>query len=274
MAVSTSTVHKPYAKVGVPQIAADMDKFAKDKSPKWAMGAKIETADGSTYRYSHFGDDVNRGVLVAQDYSESSTVDTDNAVIAPASAVAVPNETIKPGAIGSRYLQMTLASVTANQFAGGKFLTTDDTGEGFTYDILGNTATNDPATGDIRIELAQPLQVALDATTDVSIRGSLYANLEIATSTDDGIAGVTCQTMDVSEQAYGWVQTKGQVAILQDGTITLGDIVTLSDGTSGAVQAMAGGGTDVTDVISEAIVGFCTDPGDTGAHGGFKINID
>lgn len=274
MAHSTSTIHKPYAKQGVPGVAADFDKFALDATPKWAVGTKIETADGSIYRYSHFGDDVNRGVLVSQDVSESSSADTDNAVIAPASAVSVADDRIQPGAIGSRFVQLTLASITVGQFAGGKFITTDDTGEGYTYDVLENTATNDPATGDIRLELAQKLQVALDATTDVILTGSLYSNLEIATTTDSVIAGVTCSVMDVSEQAYGWIQTRGIVGILDDGAPTIGEIVTLSDGTSGAVQVMAGGGTDVTDVVTEPIVGYVIVAGDSGGHGSYKINLE
>jgi len=268
MAYSTSS-RLPFGVVGVPQVGGAFDKFQMDATPKYNLGFKVESADGKVYRYSHFGDDVNRGVLVAQDLSESSVVDTDNAIIDSASAV-----TTTDGLIKSKYVQLTLASITAGQLAGGVFITTDDAGEGYTYDIVGNTATNDPATGDIRIELAQPLQVAVTSATDFCIMGNQYSNLEIATTTDAGIAGVTCATMDVSEAAWGWIQTKGRVGILQDGTIAVGGIVTLSDGTSGAVQALAGGGTDVTDVISEPIVGFCTVAGDTGGHGGFVINLE
>lgn len=266
MAVSTSSVFS-IAAGSPPQVVGAFDKFAKDATPKYPCGYKVETACGDVYRYCHFGADVNRGVLVSQDLSESSLADDDNHVIAPASCV-----TKTDGTVGSYYLEATLTA-TVDQYAGAKLLTTDDTGEGYTYDILGNTATNDPATGNIRIHLAQPLQVALDATTDISIRGNRYANLEIATTTDEVVAGVTCSTMDVSEQAWGWVQTKGQVGILQDGTIALGDMVALSDGTSGAVHVIGGGGTLATD-LTEPLIGFCSDPGDSSGHGGFVINLE
>lgn len=254
--------------------AGGFNKFQLDATPKFPLGFQIVGADGSIYRYAHMGAATNRGVVVAQDVSETSVVDTDNVVIAPASAVAVADQpNIKPGALGSFYVQLTLAAVTSNQFRGAKFITTDDTGEGYTYDVIGNTATDTPATGDIRLTLAQPIQVALDTTTDIAIRGSQYSDLELATTTDECVAGVTCSTTTTA-LPYAWIQTKGVCGILQDGTIALGDVITLSDGTAGAVQALGGGGTDVTDVISEPILGYCVDPGDSTGHGSFKINLE
>lgn len=270
MAFSSDSRHSGYKGVGVPQIGASFDKFQMDASPKFNIGFKVETGDGSAYRYTHFGADVNRGVLVSQDISESSTADTDNSVVAPASAV-----TTTDGTIGSRYVELTIASVTAQQFAGGKFITTDDTGEGYTYDVVSNTATNDPATGNIRIKLAQPLQVALDATTDFIINGSIYSNCEIATTTDAMVSGVTCSTMDVSEAAWGWVQTKGVVGILTDDSVpAVGNIITLSDTDSGAVGTMGNGGTASSDLITEPILGYCLVAADDTGHGSYKIIID
>jgi hypothetical protein len=257
------------AAVGVPQIAGAFDKFQMDKTPKFNIGYKVEAADGSVYRYGHFGADTNRGVLVSQDLSESSLVDTDNEVIAPASCVDTTD-----GTIGSRFIEIDMDSVTAGQYAGGKLITTDDTGEGYTYDIVGNTATGVPQAGNFRMELAQPLQVALDATTDIAIVGNKYSNLETASTTDIAVAGVSCSTMDVSEAAWGWIQTKGVVGILADGTVDDGDIITLSDGTAGAVQTIAGGGTDVADLVGEPIVGFCIDEGDNGGHLAACINLE
>jgi len=269
MAVSTSSKFS-IAAGAVPSVVGAFDKFEMHATPKYPCGYKVELADGTVLRYAHFGADLNRGVLVSQDLDESSLVETDNAVLAPASCVTTTDCTL-----GSRYVEMTLASTTVDQYAGGKFLTTDGTGIGYTYDILGNTATNDPATGTIRIELAQPLQVALDATTDVAIQGSMYANLEIATTTDTSIAGVSCSTMDVSEQAWGWIVTKGVVGILADDTTPEdGEIVTLSDGTAGAVQVLAGGGTTVADIVSDPIVGFCLTNSDSAGQAVCKINLE
>ena len=264
MAIASDAYFSNKASVGLGgATAGTFNKFDLHATPKYALGFKVEQADGSVYRYGHLGAATNRGVIVSQDISENSTADTDDSIIAPASAVAVSGETIKPGAIGSTYVELTLASATLNQFRGGKFVTTDDTGEGYTYDILGNTATDDPASGNIRIRLAQPLVVALDATTDFSIYGNRFSNLEVATSTDVDLVGVTCST-STSALPYGWLQTKGIVCILQDGAITIGYKVTIS----------SAGNVKVAGAVTDPNVGVCVDPGDTTGHGVFKINLE
>lgn len=266
MAVSTDAWFSNQASVGMGGATGGaFNKHELHALPKFAIGFKVEQADGSIYRYAYMGAATNRGHVVSQDLSESSVVDTDNAVIAPASAVAVSDSPLKPGALGSNYVQLTLAAVTANQFRGGKFVTTDDTGEGYTYDILGNTATDNPASGDIRLVLAQPLQVALDTTTDIAITGNQYANLEDATiGTDEDPVGVTCATT-TSALPYAWIQTRGVVGILQDGSVALGDMVGIGS-VAGSVATLA--------AYTSAYIGFCVDPGDTTGHGTFKINLE
>ncbi len=257
----------------IPQLAGPFNKFSIHTTPKYSIGFKVEQADGTTYRYGHFAAAVNPGVLVAQDLSESSVVDTDNVVIAPASAVAVAGDNTQVGAIGSRYVELTLASIGVNQYAGGKLVITDDTGEGYTYDIIGNTATDNPATGNIRLTLAQKLQVALTTTSDIAITGHLLSNLEIATAATDCIVpGVSCASMTAG--SWGWVMTKGVAGILQDGTIAVGDQVSLSDGVNGAVQVLGGGGTAAADILAEQYVGTCVDAGDDTGHGTFKVNFE
>lgn len=271
MAVSSNSYFSNSVQ-GIPQVGADFDIFDAHATPRYAIGTRIKRQDGNEYVYSHFGADVNRGVLVATDVSESTLADSDNIIEAPANATDTSY-----GTINSKYIEATLASVTADQYAGGYLVTTDDTGEGYTYRVKGNTATDNPATGNFLIELYDPLQVAVDSTTDFAIQGNLYANLEIATAaTDTNVAGVTVSTMDVSEKAYGWICVKGVVGILQDGTIAIGDPVQLSDSTDGAVQVF-GGATASTvtaaDLITEEIIGTCLIAGDTTGHGVFKVNI-
>lgn len=249
-------------------VLTDGNIFRQDASPKYAIGTRL-VRGSRVFRYSHFGADTNRGVLVATDADESSLVDSDNIVVAPASAA-----TTTDGTLGSKFVEITLAAVTANQFAGGLFVTTDDVGEGYTYEIKGNTATDDPASGNFRLELHQKLQVALDATTDIAIQGHLNANLELATEdVDVAVAGVSCSTMDVSAAAYGWIQTWGPCGILQDGTIAIGDICTLSDSVDGAVQVAGGGDTTIADLVAESYVGTCLIAGDSGGHGVFDLSI-
>lgn len=260
---------------GVPGIASDFNKFDMHSTPRYQVGFKVEDSSGNVYRYAHFSTDVTRGVLVSADLDETGLDDIDNVVTAPSAAANVGDN-----AIASNYIEMNvsaIASVIANDYAGGRLVVTDDTGEGYTYDVVGNTAKGTPAADLIRITLRQPLQVALTTTSDVAVIASRYANLEIATATDTACAGVTCSAMVVATAMYGWIQTSGDVGILQDGTCPIGCPVQLSDGVSGAVQSFGGAVVSAVaagDLVVEPIIGFTVMPGDTTGHGIFHIDLD
>ena len=269
MAISSSNSFNKAAG-SPPAVVGQFDKFEQHASPKFSVGYKVEEADGSVYRYCHFGADVAVGVLVSTDVSETCIAESDNNITAPTDCVDTTD-----GTLGSKYVQMT-ATGTSGQFRGAKFVTTDDTGEGYTYDIVGNTATNDPATSDLRIQLAQPLQVAVDGSTNFIIQSSLYNDCEIVTTgTDQCVAGVTCAAMDVSSAAWGWVQTKGVVGILTDTTpAKIGEITVVSANVDGAVMAMgATAHATLTSIISDEILGVCLQVGDSTGYGVYKINI-
>jgi len=258
MAVSASSLNS-VAVIGVPSVVSEIDLNESGTAAKRALGFKVEDAQGKIYRWAHFGDAVTAGKLVSNDLSESSLVDSDNIVIAPASSVSGTD-----GAAGSRFVEITLASVTAGQFAGGQLAITDDSGEGYTYDVIGNTATGDPATGNFRLELARPIVVALDATSDICIMGSQYANLEPATTTDINVVGVSMASMAAGD--YGWIMTKGQVGILDQGTTTIG--------TQCMIGSAAGSITDLTAAAVLGINAFTVVAGDNSGYAGVRINLE
>jgi len=271
MAVSSNSYFGNGKVQGTPTVAFDFDKFEEHATPRYAIGYKIEDSDGAVYRYSHFGATVSRGVVCSQDVSESSAGDSDNIIVASASAVNTTD-----GLIKSKYVQITSGGVLVNQFAGGKFITTDDTGEGYTYDIVGNTASGNPTTSNFRLELKQPLQVAVTSDTDFIIVGNKYANLEIATNgTDNILAGVACRSISVAGY-YGWVQTKGICGALCEGTDVAGEKVTLSKVTSGAVASAtsAGTGGGDTDQTYDQIIGTCVIAGDDSGHGAYDLCLE
>lgn len=239
MAVSVSSAYNNSI-VGIPQIGGDVDIYEMHSEPRFAIGTMFERQDGARFRYAHLGDaDVSQGKLVAQDMSESSEAVDQITVVAPGSAVAVADDSIKPGTVGSRYIEGTIASIAADQYKGGYLVVSNNTGEGYTYRIRGNTASGNPASGNLRIELYDKLQSTLSATSDVVITGPLQGNLEIATiTTDDVVGGVTVSSVDVSEKPFCWVQTRGISAVLQQGTWTLGYIAVIGS-VSGAASAMS-----------------------------------
>jgi hypothetical protein len=186
---------------------------------------------------------------------------------------------VYPGAVGSRYVIVTLASVVAQQFAGGYFNASKDTGYGYIYRIKGNTATDTPASGLIRLELYEPLQVVLSATTDCAIIGSLYNDLRAATAaTDNIVAGVTCANMTAN--TYGWVCTHGVCNCLQDGTVTNGDMIQLSIVTTGAFSAYGVGTSTnsqlggVGNMFGAQQLGFCIDTAATTNYSTIYLQLE
>jgi len=237
-----------------PQGGGDFNIFDLHATQRYAVGTRVERADGNVYVYGHFGEDCAAGTVVGPDTSEGGELEgVDDAVLAPADCVTTTDCTI-----GSKYIEMTNAGIVADEHAGGYIAIVSGTGVGYTYRIKGNTATGDPASGTVRIELYDPLQVALDATSDVHIHGSKFAQLIKATGAggENSIAiGVTCAAVDFSEQMYAWVQVKGVCCPLADGTLVKGGGITLSDGVAGAIQPLSGGSTAVADLIDEREIG-------------------
>jgi len=107
------------------------------------------------------------------------------------------------------------------------------------------------------------LQVALDATSDVHILGSKYAQLIAATGAggENNLAvGVSCSDMDVDVAPYGWILVKGIGGAYVDGTIAAGEMVTLSStggDIAGWVQVAGGSSTAVADLVDEKVIGQC-----------------
>jgi len=225
--------------------------FTESSTAQHQIGAKVELGDGRVFRYGYTAATINAGLLVSQDLSATALVESDGIVIA-ASGDYSP-------AAGSSQLQITLASISANQYQGGYLQITDDDGEGMQYRIKSNSATGATTSGKVDIVLFDKIKVTITTDSDIAIVGALWNNVVGATAaTDYIISGVT--PIAFTANYYGWFQTAGIATILADGTIAVADNLTLSDGVAGAVQ--------LKDAETEPLVGFaCYAPDNTGHVG-------
>ena len=225
--------------------------YDESSTPKYAIGEKLELADGRVFRYGYTAGAINRGLLVSQDVSSTCLVETDNAVIAAAGDFSP--------AANSKQFQLTLGSISADDWAGGYLQITDDAGEGHQYRIKSNSATGATTSGKVDVYLYDPIQVALTTASDLAVTGSLWYNVVGATAgTDYIVSGVT--PISFTANYYGWFQTAGIATILSDTAIANGDNLTLSDGVTGAVQ--------LKDAETEPLIGYaCFAPDDSGHVG-------
>jgi len=218
----------------------------------------LEFADGRCFRYGYTAAAINAAELVSQDVSATCLVETDNIVIAAANGFSP--------AAGSSKLQITLASIDKDQYAGAYLQIANDgadgTGEGIQYRIKSNSATAFTTAGKVDIELYDPIKVTLTTASDIAITGGLWYNLRAALSTADYIiSGVS--PIAFTANYYGWFQTAGVALISCDGALAIGVNTTLSDSDAGHVQ--------LKDAETEPLVGFTTYASDDDAHVGVVL---
>ena len=230
MAIATSTNYYNSAIVGQPMAGADIDVHDRHITPHYAIGFGFQRADGNMFRYVQYGAAVVAGALVGNVATNTNLASTNALVVLSSTALAIAGELLKPGMAGSRFVEITLATVANDQFAGGYLVTTKDTGIGYTYRIKGNSATGYPAaTTSFQMELYEKIKVAMDNTTDIAIAAPKYANLAANTFVQGTAANIVGVAMAAaSTDNYGWVCTKGRVGAIGTGDTGIGNVAALS----------------------------------------------
>lgn len=152
--------------------------------------------------------------------------------------------------IGATSIQVTAGGtlVTANQYAGGYAVISAGTGLGQTLRIASNSSAT--SSGTCTIVLEDPLSVALTTSTSkVSLTLNPYGSpngtnvgtsgVVISPTTATGpTVGVTVYPIPASTStvaSYGYIQTRGPVACLNDSTTAIGLDVMPSSSVAGAV---------------------------------------
>lgn len=234
--------------VGQMNIGSDIDIYATDATPKFAVGTGFQRADGNKYRYVHFGTLSPVANVVATDHIESSTTSTAMSAQALAPTIYRPaGENIDPNKAGSRYMQinhtganLSVAKCTADVFAGGTIGLIAGSGTGYSYRIKGNTAAGTPAAGEIYIELYDKLVTPIDTTTSFVIQGSKYANLEPANGATQAISNaVGFTTTGHTAGNYGWICTRGLTAATMGvPTNSMSVLAIVSTNTAGSIVGL------------------------------------
>jgi hypothetical protein len=191
------------------------------------LGSKAVTSDGRIFRYCKVG---ATALVPGKLYDGNVTVaNHQNLAVTAVAAIGATSVTCTLGA----------TAATANQYANGILVVNDETGQGHSYLIKSNPAANLSAS--IVITLSDPLIVALDTTSEVSLMLNPYQGLTLhIAGTETGIpvgVGVT----PVTALYYGWIQTRGMVSCLSDATpATVGAAVAASTTTDGSTTLGTG----------------------------------
>lgn len=177
--------------------------FDESQYQQHALGQLyIDAVTGNKYRYVQ-----NGGVaLVTGNLLQEPAEDTNYRSMA-CYAVA---------AIGADQVTVTLGgtAVTANQFENGHLWVESATGIGQQFRIKRHEVETS-TTGQCVFTLDRPLKIALDTTSQISVRKSAYDGvIQFPTTPTGGAVGVALYAMTISY--YGWIQSGGDCPVLFD----------------------------------------------------------
>jgi hypothetical protein len=200
-----------------------------------ALGTIAEAADGRVYRYAKVG----ASNLVAGNLQVNA--DLDSNVVNKAATAAQ--------AIGTRQVSFTAGgSQTADTYKDGFLTVNDATGEGITYGVVGNTSGTA-----VTVYLKEPITVALTTSSEVTLKKNTWDSVVIS-ATDQADQAVGVPNVAMTAAYFGWLQTRGECAVLADEAVAKGLALTIGTGTAGAVEALDAAGEHQIGVSSEALV--------------------
>ena len=206
----------------IPQ-SLPQDLFTSSATQLMELGAYAETADGRGFRYCLMG-----GVAgVPGKLYQAAAEDTTNLENIQAAVSAINQTKVTTTGTGT---------ITANQLSGATMVVTKGTGAGYTYRVKSNPAATGAA---YTVYLEDSLIVALDTTSYLDFVINPYSAIIVnPTTASSSPVGACVYALPIS--TYGWIQTHGPVALLADGTVTVGTELCASNGTVGAVEPLAG----------------------------------
>lgn len=223
-----------------------------DLSLSTMVGSRFDLADGrEVVLVQNAGTALGSGVGVQGPAAQANAVG-----LSPATSGTTGYSAAFPiaAAIGGKQIQIATGAtaVLVNRFQNGYLNVVEGTGLGQTLKVSANTAASTTSACVITLEDAFTVATSTDSRFTLTIcpHGSRYGTdfttdgviISPATTLTGTIVGVSLYPVPASTAAvasYGFIQTKGPVAVLGSSTVAIGLDVGLPSGTAGAVLAYA-----------------------------------
>lgn len=208
------------------------DVYGQDTTKKFQLGALGYGFGGNkAWRY---------GRNNASTAAVAGNVQVINAIAANHENIAVQ----AAAAIDAYTVSVTVGATAAAKdlYAEGEMCVNDVTGEGISYKVLGNAAISSSGSGNIY--LAEPIQVALTTSSEVSLKLNLYDRFAIGADQALQVVGVANKAIAVD--LYAWLQVRGPCSTLADETIAVASAVVVGSSLDGSVETM-----DTDDVVPQ-----------------------
>lgn len=208
-------------------VAVGQQLLVDSSTQNHTLGAYIETNDGRGFRYASIG---ATSTVVGKLY-QASAQDTTN--LNPSGGLSV-----SAAAVGTNQVTITSSITLAlNLLAGGLMAVNVTPGAGQVYKVKGNTAVSSAANCVVTLE--DPIvSTALTTSSKVVFCANPYSlvivNPATASSSPVGVAQYA-----ITNGNYGWLQTHGACALLNDSATAVGLGVSPSASVAGASKTAA-----------------------------------
>ena len=196
------------------------------------IGEGFELADQRKFRYAKASAALTAGYLYLAD-----SPNTNHHDVTAASAASV-NDTSVTVTLGA-------TAATANEYAEGYLVASDNSPEGETYVIKSHPAADASAT--LELTLYHPLITAVTTSSQFCLVHNTYYDVAAGTTQTLQPAGVAFVDVTAADD-FGWLQTRG---VLADDTVAVGAEATIGSSTEGAVETKDA---DTEPLVAQAIV--------------------
>jgi multisubunit Na+/H+ antiporter MnhF subunit len=231
----------------------DLYKTSTDISLATMVGSKFRSGDGREFvLVQNAGTAIASGVVVQGPAAQANAVGLSPATTSTTGYLA----SLGPiaGVIGGKTIQIATGAtaVLVNRFAGGYLNVVEGTGLGQTMKIASNTAASTTSAMGVVLEDAFSVATSTDSRftftinpygskngTDFTTDGVIISPATTLTGVTLGVSFYPIPASTATVPSYGFIQTKGPVAVLGSSTVALGIDVCVPSGTPGAVVTYA-----------------------------------
>ena len=255
MAPLGGSIQTPYGFIGGVNASdgginlADADPYAESATQLFPLGTTLNWGD-RVFKYAFFNGAVTAGLLVQQ----PASIVANHSQMSLTSAVAATTGDTSDISIETAGD----TDLTLNQYQEGYLIVNDGTGQGQSWKIKSHPAHDHSADPTCVITVYGKVKTALvgSGTSQVTLTANPYKDVIVAPATETGyIVGAT--NIDMSDDYYGWIQTKGPKAMLSGETLVLGHKIMRSDTDEGAV--MPDNGDDLTPQLGSVMASTVVD---------------
>ena len=219
--------------LGSDGIAIRQSIYEESSVKKTDLGRFIDFQDGRRFRYCQADGAITKGHVC----TTANVVANDNTVTQTGMTVDLSN-----GYIGKKVINVLLAAATtANLYEGGYLTIEGGTGLGQMFKIKSNKAGGASVAVPCELTLYDPILVALDATSIITLTKNKYKDVVVGAATTVVGSPIGVPLISITDNYYFWAQTRGYCPIVvdDDGALTVGMEVVMGGGDTGAVVVCA-----------------------------------